>query len=532
MTDVKESFVEHKGAIDLKGFPRFRVLEVLNSNLKYLCEIKEEDKVYSNPRYRFIRFDNSYIDERQQVMKKLEEKNDFNHGGRYSSGNAYRHRAVSDFKSTSKLRSGLSQINRSKISADEFEMICKKYQDLHRLSESFLAGAHNLSMDVTYQRFMQEYPETLNKFDGLIAKINKLDDVNCFYINLGENSVTLVSKDDIPDNLTLSVELTGKSDKDLFKAKHFGKRKLHRIHDESKQSQRKNVLDPLKHELESEGPTIKNMHSLSKPYVVFESYKSYINSLYIERDEWDDDFSIRLSDKKFVYPKFSYYFNLKNLFPLTANDGWEPGVRILPQGLVNIDFNTRKKRSKNLFVGLNSGGKSFFLEAMTTTMLVANMGLPIPADKAILPRYNKLIYYNNSSRESFGKLETEMNDVARIIDKAKEDDMIVIDNFFEGGTPQVTTNVSARYMEALTDIPATVFIESHAPLDLDYFESQGWGIFSPGYTEKNGKYEPNFIIEKAKPDQDIVTKFAIQLADKHMSDLTKKRLAKRRRRAT
>ncbi|MBR9682757.1 MAG: hypothetical protein GOV02_03715 [Candidatus Aenigmarchaeota archaeon] len=516
MTDVRESFVECDGAIDLKGFPRFGVLESLNSGLRSIYKLKESDKRHGGQHYRYLRFDNSRIDERQEVMKRLERE----------SGNS----VVSTFRDTAGLRSGLPGDYRDdRITVDQFDSICKKYKELYDLSEGFLSRCNVFLDDVSYKELMEEYPKTLIKFDGLVEKIDKLDGVKSFYIDLRKNAVTLVSQDDIPDNLTLPIDLSGEAEGDLFEVRRFGKKKLQRIYDQCKNSQRLNVLKALKKELCAEDSTVEKMYSLSKPFVIDGKYHNYVNNLWIERAFHGFD-GVKLADYGFTYPKFSNKFNLKDLFPLTAYDGWEDKVtRIHPGELVNIDFNTKRSKSKNLFVGLNSGGKSFFLEALATTIMVANAGLPIPANKAVLPKYNRLVYYNNTGRESFGKLETEMSDVARVIDKAEKDDIIIIDNFFEGGTPQVTTNVSARYMEALTDVPATVLIESHAPLDLEYFESQGWTIFSPGYIENDGKLEPSYVIEEAKPDHDVVTRFAVQMADQHMSKLTKKRLAKRRK---
>ena len=53
-------------------------------------------------------------------------------------------------------------------------------------------------------------------------------------------------------------------------------------------------------------------------------------------------------------------------------------------------------------------------------------------------------------------------------------------------------------------------------VDLDKFEDNGWAIYTPGYREEKGKLKPNYIIERKRPDPEIVNRYADQMADEYL----------------
>ncbi len=214
-----------------------------------------------------------------------------------------------------------------------------------------------------------------------------------------------------------------------------------------------------------------------------------------ESDEWVDSEEMRELPGH-TYPKFAEHYDIRGLFPPSLlGEGYNPEI-------VPIDFRTRRGEKKFLIAGLHSGGKSFFLENLVLTSILAQLGVSMFADSVVVPKSNHLFYYRNpdNSKTGAGKLEKEFGDLVRIAEEAKKGDEVFVDEFLDSGS-EAADWIGADLLDRLGNSEANVFISTHKSPDYHALEKKGWTIMTPGHKRVKGKVVPTRRLARGHPDR-------------------------------
>ncbi|MBI2630328.1 hypothetical protein HYW76_04460 [Candidatus Pacearchaeota archaeon] len=259
-------------------------------------------------------------------------------------------------------------------------------------------------------------------------------------------------------------------------------------------------LDNLRKRLEQFALPVR----LSKRYDSFLNWCEDVN--YPDSDRYDDEDEedmpgnvSRRENAPITFPQFGDHYDISNLFPPSLMG--EGGTTYF----VPIDFKTDSSEKKFLLAGLHSGGKSFFLENLVLTTLLAQVPLRMPSDKLILPSYRRIFYHRNAGNGGkwSGKLETELRKVGEMIRKSQAGDLVVLDEFLDSTTPEVATWLSKLLLNQMKASEATFFVSTHRAHNFRALRRQGWTILSPKYEIRQGKVAPTYKLGESIPDERI-----------------------------
>lgn len=199
-------------------------------------------------------------------------------------------------------------------------------------------------------------------------------------------------------------------------------------------------------------------------YFVVKKIKSNISAWQNEIDEFD--LIASFARLKVENPEFRF-FSLPSESRFCGNDSCQDNIKVSNMGHPLISRGKRvcnslqlaKESPLVLLTGSNMSGKSTFLRAFATNILLANMGAPVCAEKFSLPSMRILcaIRVDDSLSEGTSYFYAEVKRLAEILRQLKtsvEPTMFFIDEIFKG------TNNKERYLGSLSILKA--FLEMNA----------------------------------------------------------------------
>lgn len=504
--NIYETFEIDESSFCGIGFPKSEIISKFNRELNKTDMFRDNISYYT--------FNPEKIAERQEIIKRI-----------YSKPRPWERTVLGEIKS---LRSGIGDLKRN----EEIIEISERAKQLYNLCNRYLETHQEFKDDQLYEDLRIRNERFNEKFQGLIQSLNEIENIKTFYVDEeGACIIPIKEKIQRPENMRIAIIEDSEIKNRVIRLRNELKIKAVEMHAAVIQNFQSRIITEYDHVLSRHRDyNVRTpLEMLILPQIVVNTYEFYKNNFRVKGYN-------TLNSLDSCFPEFKNYFDIVNMFPLTIKHPYRPNFSYGEDNWPNddefdmedresdfeleyvpINFKSKPGENKFLLAGLNSGGKSFFLENLVTAYLIGSMGLPLPAGKVVLPKYKNLTYYKNTERGNGGKLESEMTQVARIVKTAKKDDVIVIDDFFEGGTPQVTSYIAADFLNMLSDIKSTVFIESHAPLDLNKFEKKGWAVYSPEYIKENGKIKPTYRLIRKKPNPEIMVKYARQIEDKCLS---------------
>ncbi|GAA0543474.1 helix-hairpin-helix domain-containing protein [Halorubrum ejinorense] len=181
-----------------------------------------------------------------------------------------------------------------------------------------------------------------------------------------------------------------------------------------------------------------------------------------------------------------------------------------------------------LLSGVNSGGKTSTLDLVALVVVLAQMGLPVPAESATVERFEEIHYYAKSQGTlDAGAFEATLRDFGDLVDGA-DGRLVLVDELESITEPGASAKIIAGILEALDDQHATAVFVSHlareirdaAAFDIavDGIEADGLvdGELRVNRSPKKGhlaRSTPELIVEKLADDRggefygDLLEKF-------------------------
>ncbi|GAB3705709.1 P-loop NTPase family protein [Halorubrum pallidum] len=181
-----------------------------------------------------------------------------------------------------------------------------------------------------------------------------------------------------------------------------------------------------------------------------------------------------------------------------------------------------------LLSGVNSGGKTSTLDLVALVVVLAQMGLPVPAESATVERFEEVHYYAKSQGTlDAGAFEATLRDFGDLVEGA-DGRLVLVDELESITEPGASAKIIAGILEALDDQHATAVFVSHLAReirDAADFEIAVDGIEAAGLVDgelrvsrspKKGhlaRSTPELIVEKLAGDRggefydDLLEKF-------------------------
>jgi len=177
-----------------------------------------------------------------------------------------------------------------------------------------------------------------------------------------------------------------------------------------------------------------------------------------------------------------------------------------------------KKSSNNLINGIHSGGKSTGMNAISSFLYDGQCGFWLPADKAKIFLVDNIINTHQVIKRDFaGTLESELAQRWKEIKNAKENDIMFIDEFLIGASPDAAEDLEPVLLNDYKNAPGTKFIVTHRGESIT--EDSGWNIYSPDFKEEKEKVKPLYQFVKGRTSQEILKKHALQLFKKAINTI-------------
>ena len=117
-----------------------------------------------------------------------------------------------------------------------------------------------------------------------------------------------------------------------------------------------------------------------------------------------------------------------------------------------------------LLSGVNSGGKTSMLDLVALVVVLAHMGLPVPAEDARIERISELHYHAKTQGTlDAGAFESTLREFASLTMSVSETRpvLVLVDELESITEPGASANIMAGILEALADCGATAVFVSH-----------------------------------------------------------------------
>jgi len=190
--------------------------------------------------------------------------------------------------------------------------------------------------------------------------------------------------------------------------------------------------------------------------------------------------------------------------------------------LLDVDFGDAEPidyavSGATLLSGVNSGGKTSTLDLVALVVVLAQMGMPVPAESATVERFEEVHYYAKSQGTlDAGAFEATLRDFGDLVEGA-DGRLVLVDELESITEPGASAKIIAGILEALDEQDATAVFVSHLAReirDAADFEVAVDGIEAAGLVDGElrvnrsprkghlARSTPELIVEKLAGDRD------------------------------
>ena len=480
-------------AISLEGFPHSRILDALGTTLGREVSLRAHQSEANRRQFLMPSFPLQYVTDRQRFFRRLPQNN------------------LSKFL----FEREFPKREDAGHSAKDFLCFCEHvYKTLEAAREELKPFRHTPEARAVLRR-LDDFDSDL---EATLHALNAIGECTAFAVDL-KNGV-MVPIDKMPIEASNACY---KADISRTRGEHVGDRIFGRVSVNMQKAALKiakqGAVDFKKRIVEFVGgefgfnPEVDNLRKsfeqLAVPVRLYARYGRFLEECEYANEGYCDEGELELPMHEIaspIYPRFGAHYEIKNLFPLSLSDRWH-----IPE-FVPIDFKTKRGETKFLLAGLHSGGKSFFLENLVLTSILAQIGVSMPADSLTLPAYSRISYYRNveNSGNGAGKAEREIMDIEEIRRRSKRGDLVVLDEFLDSADASVATWLGPNLLRMFRETDATVFISTHRSHNYHGLERSGWTVMSPDYRIIEGKVVPAYRLKHSIPNGRINRRYMEQ----------------------
>jgi len=239
-------------------------------------------------------------------------------------------------------------------------------------------------------------------------------------------------------------------------------------------------------------------------------------------------------DVELAIARFARDFDCAMPEVVGPESGGEKGFRV--EGgrspLLDVDFADAEPidyavSGATLLSGVNSGGKTSTLDLVALVVVLAQMGMPVPAESATVERFEEVHYYAKSQGTlDAGAFEATLRDFGDLVEGA-DGRLVLVDELESITEPGASAKIIAGILEALSEQDATAVFVSHLAREISAaadFDVAVDGIEAAGLVDGElrvnrsprkghlARSTPELIVEKLAGDRD--TDFYASLLEK------------------
>ncbi|KAB1188587.1 MULTISPECIES: DNA mismatch repair protein [Haloferax] len=158
-----------------------------------------------------------------------------------------------------------------------------------------------------------------------------------------------------------------------------------------------------------------------------------------------------------------------------------------------------------VLTGANSGGKTTLLETLSQVAILASMGLPVPAESALVGRFDSLVFHRRHASFNAGVLESTLKSIVPpLSDEGRT--LMLVDEFEAITEPGRAADLLNGLVNLTVDRDAFGVYVTHLADELSPLPSEARidGIFAEGLTDElelRVDYQPRFgTVGKSTPE--------------------------------
>ncbi|MFC6720576.1 MutS-related protein [Halobacteriaceae archaeon SHR40] len=244
-----------------------------------------------------------------------------------------------------------------------------------------------------------------------------------------------------------------------------------------------------------------------------------------------DDIALSVSLARFattfdlVEPTFSDdqvagVVNARNLFLEDSGQSVQPITYAVGDHSLSVPGATVPPQGDRVAVltGANSGGKTTLLETLAQVQLLAQMGLPVPADSAELQVVESIVFHRRHASFNAGVLESTLRSVVPPLSDPGRT-LMLVDEFEAITEPGSAADLLHGLVTLTVDKEALGVFVTHLADDLEPLpeEARVDGIFAEGLTqdlELKVDYQPRFETVGRSTPEFIVSRLVADASDR------------------
>ncbi|MGA1848514.1 MAG: MutS-related protein, partial [Thermoplasmatota archaeon] len=137
-----------------------------------------------------------------------------------------------------------------------------------------------------------------------------------------------------------------------------------------------------------------------------------------------------------------------------------------------------------MLTGANSGGKTTLLMTLAQVVIMSQMGLPVPADRAFVPGISRVFIYKPKRRLDAGGLETFLKEILPLSTRVDERSLVLADELEAMTELEAASRIIGVFLSELTDRKAFSVVVTHMADEIGKFvECRTDGIEARGLDE-------------------------------------------------
>ncbi|MFW5955860.1 MAG: helix-hairpin-helix domain-containing protein, partial [Halorhabdus sp.] len=199
---------------------------------------------------------------------------------------------------------------------------------------------------------------------------------------------------------------------------------------------------------------------------------------------------------------------------ITIEGGRSPLLDVTFEAVEPVDYAIEGVR---LLSGVNSGGKTSTLDLIATITVLAHMGLPVPAERARVGRFDSLHYHAKTQGTlDAGAFESTLRSFGDLVSDAAEEGhaLVLVDELESITEPGASAKIMAGILEALGERKQTAVFVSHLAREIQTAADREIGVDG---IEALGLEDGELVVDRT-PRKDTLARSTPELIVEKLAD--------------